>query len=114
MRPKGLPTSSGARSQLARLSRPPANKTERRATILLPAEVAEPVDAPDSKSGARKGVWVQVPPSASSPPAGFRPAWSPHVATERVSPELNVTGSVQAVKRTARFDDRAVFATRRG
>ena len=30
------------------------------------AEVAELVDAPDSKSGARKGVWVRAPPSASS------------------------------------------------
>src|ERR1041384_1080871 len=29
------------------------------------AEVAELVDAPDSKSGARKGVWVRFPPSAS-------------------------------------------------
>ncbi len=28
------------------------------------AEVAEPVDAPDSKSGGRKVVWVRVPPSA--------------------------------------------------
>src|SRR2546423_10122553 len=28
------------------------------------AEVAEPVDAPDSKSGGRKAVWVRVPPSA--------------------------------------------------
>src|SRR5262245_22043227 len=28
------------------------------------AEVAESADAPDSKSGARKGVWVRVPPSA--------------------------------------------------
>ena len=28
------------------------------------AEVAELADAPDSKSGARKGVWVRVPPSA--------------------------------------------------
>src|SRR5579871_6750169 len=27
------------------------------------AEVAESADAPDSKSGPRKGVWVQVPPS---------------------------------------------------
>ncbi len=30
------------------------------------AEVAELVDAPDSKSGARKGVWVRFPPSALS------------------------------------------------
>ena len=29
------------------------------------AEVAELADAPDSKSGAREGVWVRVPPSAS-------------------------------------------------
>ena len=29
------------------------------------AEVAELVDAPDSKSGARKGVGVRFPPSAS-------------------------------------------------
>src|SRR5712664_1953104 len=28
------------------------------------AEVAELADAPDSKSGARKGVWVRFPPSA--------------------------------------------------
>lgn len=28
------------------------------------AEVAELADAPDSKSGSRKRVWVQVPPSA--------------------------------------------------
>jgi hypothetical protein len=35
------------------------------ATILPSAEVAELVDAPDSKSGAFTGVWVRVPPSAS-------------------------------------------------
>jgi hypothetical protein len=45
----------------------------------LYAEVAELADAPDSKSGARKGVWVRFPPSAlqtrlatlSPPQAGF-------------------------------------------
>src|SRR5215212_3449557 len=38
-----------------------------RAVMLVPwrrAEVAELADAPDSKSGARKGVWVRFPPSA--------------------------------------------------
>src|SRR6185437_10239624 len=39
-----------------------------RATIVPPAEVAELADAPDSKSGARKGVWVRSPPSASHRP----------------------------------------------
>src|SRR5260370_13330465 len=34
-------------------------------TMRFRAEVAELADAPDSKSGARKGVWVRVPPSAS-------------------------------------------------
>src|SRR5205823_11262903 len=29
------------------------------------AEVAEPVDAPDSKSGGLRAVWVRLPPSAS-------------------------------------------------
>jgi hypothetical protein len=30
----------------------------------LQADVAELADAPDSKSGSRKGVWVRPPPSA--------------------------------------------------
>src|SRR5437868_2692368 len=48
-----------------RPSRPPATKRARTGdTILAPAEVAELADAPDSKSGARKGVWVRSPPSA--------------------------------------------------
>ena len=34
------------------------------ATILCQAEVAELADAPDSKSGVRKDVWVRPPPSA--------------------------------------------------
>ena len=34
------------------------------ATVAPRAEVAELVDAPDSKSGAFTGVWVRVPPSA--------------------------------------------------
>jgi hypothetical protein len=34
------------------------------ATIAERAEVAELADAPDSKSGSLRGVWVQVPPSA--------------------------------------------------
>src|ERR671936_1162427 len=34
------------------------------ATVTSRAEVAELVDAPDSKSGAFTGVWVRVPPSA--------------------------------------------------
>ena len=36
-----------------------------RATLRRRAEVAELADAPDSKSGAREGVWVRSPPSAS-------------------------------------------------
>src|SRR5437763_16705017 len=38
----------------------------RRATISRPAEVAELADAPDSKSGSLRGVWVRFPPSASA------------------------------------------------
>ena len=38
--------------------------------IALHAGVVELVDAPDSKSGPRKGVWVQVPPPA--PPSPLR------------------------------------------
>ncbi len=52
-----------------RPSRPPAPKARRPpahhpATIRLPAEVAELVDAADSKSVGRKAVWVRAPPSA--------------------------------------------------
>src|SRR5438445_5242630 len=36
------------------------------------AEVAELADAPDSKSGARKGVWVRFPPSALARSTGGR------------------------------------------
>ena len=32
------------------------------------AEVAELADAPDSKSGSLRGVWVRFPPSALDPP----------------------------------------------
>src|SRR5438105_6567595 len=49
------------------------------------AEVAEPVDAPDSKSGGRKAVWVRLPPSASST---GEPRGSP------VSPLLLVSGKI--------------------
>ena len=44
--------------------RPQAVVHGSRATISAQAEVAELADAPDSKSGPRKGVWVRVPPSA--------------------------------------------------
>jgi hypothetical protein len=37
------------------------------------AEVAELADAPDSKSGALRGVWVRFPPSASIDARGGRP-----------------------------------------
>src|ERR1700710_1933752 len=37
-----------------------------RATIPGQAEVAELADAPDSKSGSLRGVWVRFPPSASA------------------------------------------------
>src|SRR4051794_41862558 len=43
---------------------PPANATPNRGYSGSRAEVAELVDAPDSKSGAFTGVWVRVPPSA--------------------------------------------------
>src|SRR5215471_17692274 len=44
---------------------PPANANLNRGYSEARAEVAELVDAPDSKSGAFTGVWVRVPPSAS-------------------------------------------------
>ncbi len=46
----------------------------RPSTIPWQAEVAELVDAPDSKSGSLRGVWVQVPPSAPSSSAGMESA----------------------------------------
>ena len=42
----------------------PRRARMRTSTVTLPAEVAELADAPDSKSGAREGVWVRAPPSA--------------------------------------------------
>src|SRR5438552_3403032 len=59
----GLPAEarvSPARVPFSSDSRP----TSRRGLGCLRAEVAELADAPDSKSGARKGVWVRFPPSA--------------------------------------------------
>src|SRR5215216_122488 len=38
-------------------------------TMLNAAEVAELADAPDSKSGSLRGVWVRFPPSALEPPS---------------------------------------------
>src|SRR5439155_20581046 len=44
------------------------------------AEVAEPVDAPDSKSGGLRAVWVRVPPSAYSVGEPWVPPRAPSFA----------------------------------
>ena len=62
-------------------------------TIHTPAGVAELVDAPDSKSGARKGVWVRAPPPRvgepgfphEPPPPPQRRLW-PHLASRPAKP----------------------------
>src|SRR5690606_61414 len=45
-----------------------------------PAEVAESVDAADSKSAALKSVWVRVPPSAPPAPADLASAHPRHLS----------------------------------
>ena len=64
------PAGAGTRTR----GRPEAATIRRR-----PAEVAELADAPDSKSGSPRGVWVRFPPSASAGP-GVRP-WAHRSST---------------------------------
>src|SRR5262249_53736292 len=45
--------------------------TAKRRYSPFPAEVAELADAPDSKSGSLRGVWVRFPPSALPAPSAY-------------------------------------------
>ena len=56
------PVDQNARAQLGRVTRRPVVRRRFIARLALPV-LRSMADAPDSKSGPRKGVWVQVPPS---------------------------------------------------
>ena len=77
--PSGLTRPVDAAAKLGLAGRPDPDG----ATIPSQAEVAELADAPDSKSGVRKDVWVRPPPSASGSVlrcvsrCGRRPTWRP-------------------------------------
>src|SRR5207247_11302831 len=55
---------SAATSDATLLRQREKSYAQRGATICRRAEVAELADAPDSKSGSLRGVWVRFPPSA--------------------------------------------------
>ena len=80
--PRWMPRAEFVRLLREHAALPPALGTWPAASLTYSdsrAEVAELADAPDSKSGAREGVWVRFPPSASrhgsqrisTPQAGF-------------------------------------------
>jgi hypothetical protein len=73
----GLPAGKAGLRPRQRVHAPAKTHSQPPLPFALPAEVAELVDAADSKSVARKGVWVRAPPSAPqpcAPPRGRRPA----------------------------------------
>ena len=59
----------------------------RRTTLSAKAEVAELADAPDSKSGSPRGVWVRFPPSALTRPC--RVAWPLRARREETPHDLH-------------------------